>query len=364
MPNAQTIGSPKQDLETPALCVDETIYRQNAARMMDFLRPRGIGWRPHMKGQKCPQLAQIAIEAGAIGVTCATVYEAEAMIAAGVNDILLANQVAGDRKARRLARLQREATVISATDSAAHLQILSRAAIAENVTIPVILELDVGMGRCGVACGEPAVELGKLASRTPGIELLGLMGWEGHILKYDPEEKQRQSQSAMRALVETAGLFRKAGLRAEIVSAAGSGTFLVSAPTAGLTEVQAGGGVFSDLSYQKWGLDHEFALTVLTRVVSRPSPTRVLVDGGFKTMSYCHGYPQPLGLGEVSSLVLSAEHGNIELAEPNDTLRVGDPVEFVPGYTDSTLCLHDEMCVLRDGIVEAVWLIPGRSGRR
>ncbi len=363
--NSQSIGLPKAELETPALCLDIAAYERNVKRMVSYIIAEcGIHWRPHMKGQKATELAVRAVQAGAIGVTCATVYEAEAMVDAGVKDILLANQVAGDRKARRLARLQREATVISASDSAAHLEILSRAAIAENVTIPVILELDVGMGRCGVAAGSPAVELGQIASRTPGLELLGLMGWEGHILKYDPEEKQRQAQAAMQALVETAAQFRKAGLRTDVVSAAGSGTFLVSASTPGLTEVQAGGGVFSDLSYQKWGLDHDFALTILTRVVSRPSSTRVLVDGGFKTMSYCHGNPQPLGVGEVKSLVLSAEHGNIELAEPNDTLRVGDLVEFVPGYTDSTLCLHDEMCVLRDGIVEAVWSIPGRSGRR
>lgn len=363
--NSESIGLQKAELETPALCLDIAAYQRNVARMASFIIGKcGLKWRPHMKGQKAVELAQHAVKAGAIGVTCATVYEAEAMVDAGVSEILLANQVAGDRKARRLARLQRQATVISATDSAAHLEILSRAALAEQVTIPVILELDVGMGRCGVVCGKPAVDLGLVASRMPGIELLGLMGWEGHILKYDPEEKKRQAQSAMQALVETAGLFRKEGLRAEVVSAAGSGTFMVSAPIAGLTEIQAGGGVFSDLSYQKWGLEHEFALTVLTRVVSRPSPTRVLVDGGFKTMSYCHGYPEPLGVGAVKSLVLSAEHGNIELAGPNDSLRVGDLVEFVPGYTDSTVCLHDEICVLRDGVVEAVWGIPGRSGRR
>jgi D-serine deaminase-like pyridoxal phosphate-dependent protein len=232
------------------------------------------------------------------------------------------------------------------------------------VTIPVILELDIGMGRCGVACGADAVALGRLASRTPGIELLGLMGWEGHILKFEPEEKQRQSRAAIKGLIDTADQFRKEGLRAEIVSAAGSGTFLISAPIAGLTEVQAGGGVFSDLSCQKWGLAHEFALSVLRRVVSRPTPTRVVVDGGFKTMSYCHGYPQPQGLGVIGSLSLSAEHGTIEMESASENPRVGEPVEFVPGYTDSTVCLHDEMCVVKGGMVEEVGAIPGRSGKR
>jgi D-serine deaminase-like pyridoxal phosphate-dependent protein len=122
--------------------------------------------------------------------------------------------------------------------------------------------------------------------------------------------------------------------------------------------------VFSDLSYQKWGVRHEFSLTVLTRVVSRPNETRAIVDGGFKTMSFCHGYPEPLGLGKLKGIVLSAEHGTLEFETPNTTLKVGDTVEFVPGYTDSTVCLHDEMCALRDGVVTEVWSIPGRSARR
>jgi D-serine deaminase-like pyridoxal phosphate-dependent protein len=121
--------------------------------------------------------------------------------------------------------------------------------------------------------------------------------------------------------------------------------------------------VFSDLSYQKWGIDHEFALTVLTRVVSRPNPTRAIVDGGFKTMSFCHGYPQPLNARNLKNVVLSAEHGTLEFEEPNTSLRVGDIVEFIPGYTDSTLCLHDEMCVLKDGVLDEVWTIPSRGGR-
>jgi D-serine deaminase-like pyridoxal phosphate-dependent protein len=363
--NALSIGLEKQELETPALCLDLDIYQRNAARMADFIIRRcQLNWRPHMKGQKAVELGRLAIDAGAIGVTCATVYEAEAMVDAGVNNILLANQVVGERKAQRLARLQNKATVIAATDSSAHLAILARAAQAVGVTIPVIVEIDVGMGRCGIAPGEPAVALAREAAATPGILLRGLMGWEGHILKYDPEEKVRQSQQSMTLLIDTANAFRQAGLSTEIVSAAGSGTFQVSAPIAGLTEIQAGGGVFSDLSYQKWGLEHEFALTIVTRVVSRPNPTRAIVDGGFKTMSFCHGFPSPIGVEGVQSVVLSAEHGTLEFTQPNDTLRVGDTVEFIPGYTDSTVCLHDEMVVLRNGVVEAAWVIPGRSGRR
>lgn len=353
------------DLETPALCLDLEVYRRNVQRMTSFLLGiHKLQWRPHMKGQKAVELAQEAIRAGAIGVTCATVYEAEAMAEGGVTGILIANQVAGERKLARVARLQRITPVMAATDSAEHAVLMDRAARSEGVVIPVLIEVNVGMNRSGIAPGEPAVALARRIVELPGLRLGGVMGWEGHVLAYQDAEKQAQVDSAIGALVRTAELIREAGIAVEIVSASGSGTFQQSAGLAGLTEVQAGGAVFSDLSYQKWGLDHEFALTVLTRVVSRPSATRIIVDGGFKTMSTQHGMPQPLGLGTLKSIVLSAEHGNLELAEPDETLRPGDIVTFLPGYTDSTVCLHDEMCVIRNGVLEAVWVIPGRTGRR
>jgi D-serine deaminase-like pyridoxal phosphate-dependent protein len=363
--NETSIGLAKDDLETPALCLDLDRYERNVARMIDFIGKRcGIAWRPHMKGQKAPQLAQRAIAAGAIGVTCATLYEAEAMAEAGVHGILIAHELAGERKLRRLARLQKLSPVIAATDSADHLDRMAGAARAEGVEIPVVIELNVGMNRSGIVPGQPALDLASRAHATAGIRFMGLMGWEGHVLQYEGDEKKRRTETSLAELTQTAELCRRAGLPVEIVSSSGSGTFLNAAHLAGITEVQAGGGVFSDKSYAGWGLEHEFALTLLTRVVSRPHPTRIIVDGGFKTMSRDHGNPEPMGMQGVKSISLSAEHGTIELIEPCETPGVNDIVEWIPGYTDSTVCLHDEMVVLRRGIVEEVWTIPGRSGRR
>lgn len=363
--NSTALGLPLASLETPALCLDLDAYRRNVARMVHYIvKQHHVAWRPHMKGQKAVELAREALSAGAIGVTCATLYEAEAMAAGGITGILVANQIAGDRKLARLAKLQRTTPVIAATDSLEQAQAMDRAAQAEGVRIPVLIELNVGMNRCGIAPGQPAVDLARAISAMPCLELRGLMGWEGHVLALDDGTKRTRIGEAIQQLTSTAQACRDAGLAISIVSASGSGTFRMSAPIEGITEVQAGGGVFSDLSYAKWGLDHEFALTILTRVVSRPSPTRIIVDGGFKTMSVQHGQPRPLGVPPVKSLGLSAEHGTIELAEPDQTVRVGDAITFIPGYTDSTVCLHDEMCVLRNGSLEAVWTIPGRTGRR
>ena len=363
--NADAIGLPLSELETPALCLDLDAYRRNLRRMADgIIRRHGLAWRPHMKGQKAPELALEAKAAGACGVTCATLYEAEAMTDAGVDNILLAHQVVGARKQARLARLAGRVRLIAATDSEAHAAQLNSAAQAERIVLPVIIEVDAGMQRCGVAPGEPAVQLARCLATMPALRLAGLMAWEGHTVPLEGEEKRREIEAAIQRLTQSAGQCRAAGIQVDIVSASGSATYLDSIPLPGLTEVQAGGGAFCDLNYQRWGLDHEFAVKVLTRVVSRPSPCRLIVDGGFKTMSVQHGSPRPLGVGALKSMVLSAEHGTLEFEEPDVSHQVGDAIEFIPGYTDSTVCLHDEICVIRNGVLEAVWAIPGRTGRR
>ena len=363
--NSNAIGLPVGELETPALCLDIEIYRRNAARMSAFIiRDHGLLWRPHMKGQKAPELAREAIAAGAMGVTCATLYEAEAMAATGIANILIANQIAGARKQARLAVLARSGGILTITDSEEHAAQLSSAAVAAGVEIPLLIEVNIGMDRCGTEPGATVVSLATAIGRMPGLRFAGVMGWEGHTLSFEGSEKQTQIADAVGKLTASADACRAAGIPVGIVSASGSGTFRLSAGLPGLTELQAGGGVFSDLNYQRWGLDHEFALTVLTRVVSRPTPRRIVVDGGFKTMSVQHGQPRPIMAGAIEKMWLSAEHGVIELSSPSPDPRVGDPIPFIPGYTDSTVCLHDEMCVIRNGALEAVWTIPGRTGRR
>ena len=358
----ERVGERKADLLTPALCLDLDAFERNVGRMSDFIIRRcGVKWRPHTKGQKIPALALREIAAGATGVTCAKLSEAEVMAEAGIHEILIANQVVGRRKAERLAKLERLANVIVAIDGPHHVRELGAAAAAEGVRIPVLVEVDVGMGRCGVAPGAPALSLARAAAQAPGLRFTGLMAWEAHTLRLAPAEKAAAVASAIGRLVETAEACRAAGLEVEIVSCGGTGTYRFTAPLPGITEIQAGGGVFGDATYASWGVDHEFALTVLATVTSRPNPARIVVDAGLKAMSTDHGPPVPLGLKGVRQVRLTAEHGILELEQPEPSPAVGDLLEFVPSWADTTLCLHDELCGIRAGRVEVVWPILGRG---
>ncbi len=360
------VGRSKWDLDTPALCVDLEVMDRNITKMAGRILGAGKKWRPHTKGQKIPAIAHKELAAGAIGVTCAKLGEAEVMAGAGIRDILIANQIVGREKVTRLANLQPHADVMVAIDSTENAREISEAATAKGVTVRVLVEVNVGLNRAGVEPGEATLRLSEYAASLPGLRYCGLMAWEAHAATIlDPEEKRAVIARDIGRLTESAARCRDAGLAAEIVSCGGTGTYWVTCTMPGVTEIQAGGGIFHDVHYaEHYGVDHEFAMTVVATVVSRPTRTRIVVDAGHKTMNGNMGTPRPLGLTGVTRVRLSAEHGSIELDEPNDRLRVGDKLEFVVGYSDFTTYLHEEMFAIRDGVVEQVWPILGRGKLR
>lgn len=352
----------KSDLDTPVLWVDLDLLESNIAYMAGYFQAAGVSWRPHTKGIKVPAIAHQAIAAGAIGVTCAKLAEAEVMAAAGITDILIANQIVGPMKAARLANLRRHADAKVAVDNPSNVAELGAAARNKGVEIGVLVEVEVGMHRAGVAPGLPALELSRLVSDTPGLRYEGLMAWEGHA-RGEPELEGRKPviEEAVGLLVDSAERCRAAGLPVNIVSAGGTGTFYVTAFQPGITEIQAGGAIFGDVASQSWGVETKPALFVRTQVTSRPVPERIIVDAGFKTLPTWHATPQPVDLIGVESTSMSAEHGTLRLAAPNSEIRVGDTLDFVVGYGDVTVCLHDQLVGIRDGIVEVVWPIQGRG---
>lgn len=365
IPGGSPVGWPKEALDTPALVVDLDALDRNVARMAATFRQAGVGWRPHTKGMKVPALAHRLLAAGAFGVTCAKVSEAEVMAAAGIRDILIANEIIGEAKVRRLAYLCTQADIVVAVDSPTGVQQLERAAAAAGTSPRVVVEVDVGLQRCGVPPGEPVVALARRVADAPHLRFAGVMAWEGHTAAMpDLDAKRAAITEAIGKLTASADRCREAGLPVSIVSCSGTGTYQMAVALPGITEVEAGGGVFGDVHYRDhFHVDHECALTVLTTIISRPNDRVLVTDGGFKTMSIERGVPQPLGLPQeqVEAVNLSAEHGRVRLAEPNATLQIGDHLEFVVGYSDSTVMLHDMLYATRGGVVQAAWTIAGRG---
>lgn len=360
------VGRSKWDLDTPALCVDLDTMDRNMKKMAGLILGAGKNWRPHTKGQKIPAIAHKELAAGAFGVTCAKLGEAEVMAGAGIRDILIANQIVGHEKVTRLANLQRHADVMVAIDSRENAREISDAAVEKGVKVRVLVEVNVGLNRAGVEPGDAVVSMSDYAASLPGLRYSGVMGWEAHATTIlDEVEKRKVITRDVGRMVESAERCREAGLPASIVSCGGTGTYWITCTIPGVTEIQAGGGIFHDVHYNDhYGVHHEYAMTIMATVVSRPNPNRIIVDAGHKTMNGNQGVPRPLGLDGVERVGLSAEHGTVNLNTPNDSLKVGDKLEFIVGYSDFTTYVHEEMYATRDGKVEQVWPILGRGKLR
>lgn len=351
-----------QDIDTPALVVDLDVMERNIAAIASTLRERGVAWRPHAKCHKSPAIARKLIDdAGAIGVTCQKLGEAEVMADAGIDHILVANEVVGDAKIRRLIDLRRRGfDVTVAVDDAAVLERTAAAAREAGVTVPVVIEVNIGHDRCGVEPGEPVVALAKRAAATEGVEFRGLMGWEGHVMHHeDPDLIAREATEAVTKLLESAAACRAAGVPVEWVSCGGTCDFHVVSALPGVTEVQAGSGIFSDVFYRQRGVPLEPALTLLATVVSR-KPDRAIVDAGFKALGPPFLRPQPLIEGVERLDIGSAEHGTLKLASPEAPIAVGDKVRFIVGYTDMTVFLHDRIYGVRGDDVEQIFKVTAR----
>ncbi len=218
------------------------------------------------------------------------------------------------------------------------------------------------MHRAGVLPGAPVVTLARAVAAEKGLRFVGLMGWESHAVTIaEPSEKARVVAAAIALLTSSADVCRAAGLPVDIVSCGGTGTFPWCAQQPGVTEIEVGGAIFSDMHYRThYHLDFPPALTLLATVTSRPTDTRVIIDAGKKAMSSDAAAPMPLGV-VAERVGLSAEHGTIVLAEANDKPRIGDKLELIVGYSDTTVHLHEEIVAVRNGRIEAVWRIAGRG---
>ena len=356
-----TPGTLKFALPTPCLLIDLPLLEANLDGMAAFYRGRAAKLRPHYKTHKCPQIARMQIELGAIGITCAKLGEAETLVEAGITGILIANEVVDARKIERLAELAAKAEMTVAVDQAENLIQLSPAAVQVGSTINILVEVDVGLHRCGVRTMEQALELASLASRLPGMHFSGVMGYEGHtVFELDRERRAENVNQAMGKLTGTAELLRSNGLEVEIVSAGGTGTFDLTGDFPGVTEIQAGSYPFMDAKYRQLGLPFQPALSLLATVISTPEPGLAIIDAGLKAITTDNGLPEVIAPAGVRLLRLNEEHGILQV-EAGAELRVGERVELLPSHVCTTVNLHDWYYVLRDGVLLDAWRIAGRG---
>jgi D-serine deaminase-like pyridoxal phosphate-dependent protein len=355
-------GTPKLDLDTPALCLDIEVVEANIKRMADAFRDTPVRLRPHAKTHKSPILAQMQLAQGAIGITCAKLGEAEVMAAAGIRDILIANQIVGAAKVARLVNLAAHTDVMVCVDNAGNVRELDIAAQAKGVRLRVLVELNIGMGRCGVLPGHAALELARAVIASPGLRFEGLMGYEGHtVFLTDLDERRQATEASLEQLVGTAELLRSHGIAVPIVSSGGTGTYFITGCYPGVTEIEVGSYITMDAQYrEEVGIDFGYALTVLSTVTSINATDDAIIDAGLKTITRDFGLPLVVSPPGWDLTGLSEEHGHLERAGGRP-LAVGDKVELVPNHGCTTINLHDEYYVLRHGVLEAVWPVAARG---
>ncbi len=363
LPDGDYIGMPRDEIDTPVLLVNLDDIEHNIEKMAAHFRAAGKNLRPHSKSHKTPAIAHKQLAAGAIGITCAKLGEAEVMAAAGINDILIANEVVGRKKTERLMKLAARCDIMVAVDSASNLDILEQAAAAHGVQPRVLVEVNIGHNRCGLAPGTPSVELAQLAAATANLRFAGIMGYEGHVVDLeDKSERESGARECLQRLVDTRAAIEAAGLDCTICSSSATGDYYISTTFDGITEVQAGSYALMDAAYGRLGLGFKNALTVLTTVCNRPNSEQVITDAGLKSLTPEHGFPLVKDRPDLTCHALSEEHGRLRSeGGPCTDLSAGDLLEFIPGHGCTTVNLHDHLYAMRAEKLEAVWPVAARG---
>lgn len=346
------------DIETPALLVDLDAMEGNLKKMAEFFASRKCKARPHFKNHKTPALARKQLDSGAIGMTCATLREAEILVEYGVPSVLIANEIADGAKLDRLAELSRRASVMVAVDNECALTDMARVQRDRKAQFEVVVDINVGLDRCGVPPGEPAVLLAKSAVRN-GLKVRGIMGYDGHLQSERPSTQRDETvRRGCRALADSAALIESAGIPVEIVSTGGTGTHSITGDCPGITEVQVGSYLLMDTRYMNLGAPFRRAISVLATVVSKRDPGHAVLDCGVKAISSERGLPELKGVPGAKLTALHAEHALIDMdSASSQGLKVGKKVEVWVQYSDATVNLHSRMYGVRDGEVEEVFRI-------
>jgi len=354
------VGKPAALIPTPALVIETEALERNLRRMSGYFGGTHAKLRPHFKSHKCVAIARRQLEAGnAVGITCAKLSEAEVLASGGIPDILIANQVVGPGKAERVAELARTCRLTVAVDDESQVRQLSAALSGTPARVGVLVEVDIGMGRCGVPPGERALEIARAAAGAPGLEFLGLQAYEGHcITVLDPDERRRQVRASMQKAVATRRLIEAAGLPVRVLSGCGTGTYDMSGLMDGVDEVQAGSYALMDHYYAQRRPEFAVALSVVATVISTNGADHAVLDVGVKGVGAEFGPPVLADRPDVFvPRFESEEHTSLKVG--GRPLKVGDRVRLIPSHVCTTCNLHRRIFAVRGGTIEDIWAIEG-----
>ena len=366
---AARIGDSWDEIDTPALVVELDALEANIRSIAEFGRRTGVRLRPHAKTHKCSAIARLQVAHGAVGICCQKVGEAEAMVDGGIGDVLVTNEVVGRRKLNRLAALATRARIAVCADDPGNVGEIAAAAARFDSRLSVLVEMDVGAGRCGVATPREALGLARRIADAAHLRFGGLQAYHGpaqHVRSHAARRARIEAAAAM--VAETLDLFGREGLPAETVGGAGTGTFELEATSGLWNELQVGSYVFMDADYAR-NLDEtgapvsEFrhSLTIKTGVISAPAPGRIVTDAGLKAYSTDRGLPQLMGGPRAEVLSASDEHTTIRVHDPAERPELGAALRLVPGHCDPTVNLHDWIVGVRGDRVECLWPVDARG---
>jgi D-serine deaminase-like pyridoxal phosphate-dependent protein len=355
------------EVDTPVVLIDLDILERNLRRAQDYCTSHGIGFRPHIKTHKIPQIGRMQVEMGAVGLTCAKTGEAEVMAAAGIPDLFIAYPIWGAQKLERLVRLAERCRLTVAFDSPEVAEGISRAAREASLEIGALVEIDTGQGRCGIAPGPALVSLCRKVMDLPGLRFRGLMTYQGFIRGSIPEREaqMREEGDRVQRVLDT---LRGEGIECELVSGGTSPSLFFSHLAGPITENRAGTYVFNDRNMVGSGAVgwDDCAMRIAVTVVSDAVPGQVIVDGGSKTFSSdrCDawdGFGRFVEDPELVLVKMNEEHGYVRLNGSVQRHRIGERMHVIPNHVCTAMNMHDEVWVHRNGEVVDRWPIAARG---
>jgi D-serine deaminase-like pyridoxal phosphate-dependent protein len=366
-PIFKPVGTPTEQLDTPALVVDLAVLERNIDTLHGFFRQHEAKVRPHIESHRCPAIAHRQLAAGGSvgGICVSTVGQAEVFAEHGFTDMLVANEIVAAQKINRLCALAHHARISVAVDQAQNVQDLSSAAGTHGVTLQVMVELHIRGDGCGVEPGQPALDLARLVQQAPHLEFAGLVTREGPSPMEDPGTLAGESHQCIQHVLDTREIIERAGLAVPRVSVGGTYNYEIAGTMAGVTEVLAGTYALMEARYLPSRSQFKAAASVMATVTSRPEPGTAIVDAGQKAVGTDAGLPLVQGVPGATATALSAEHGRLRLQDDvESTLKLADKVWLTPWDIGTCANLYDYIHAVRDGMLERVWDVSARGQYR